>query len=229
MYKNDEELISAYLDNELDEKERKQVEDRLGKDEAFATAFASFEMQDSSLIKAYSKIDNKPLSPELDALVQSLKAPQETPTSKKSSGWKTLLPIAASIAMVAVLAPFFIYQEQTPVITQLDALNTIPSGQTITIKNEQRLFLSMSFKDSAQRWCREYFVDRGNQSSHEIACKSGNQWQTEISVDAEFPDANQFMPASSNTALIDSWIDSNIEGDVLSIEQENALVPTTDR
>lgn len=69
MTTHNQELISAYLDNELNDIERAQFEKRLAEDEVLAREFETFQQNDIAIKQEYSAIDDKPVPDSIMALL----------------------------------------------------------------------------------------------------------------------------------------------------------------
>lgn len=219
MHQDDIALISAYLDNELDVQQRRLVEQRLVDDNDFATLFQQLDFNDQQLKTHYAAIDNKPLPAGLQALLQP--EAEHTHHSHNSSNKSVLrwLPMAASVAAVALLVPVYLSMQQ-PQITLASVLDNGLSGETTRLDDQSSITLVMSFKDQKAQWCREYLHQHDNAVTQTIACKGSGGWYNEISVTGAVADDSVFIPASGQNNAIEAWLDANMASDVLSLAEE---------
>ena len=225
MQQTDYELISAYLDDELDPQGRAKVEEKLMNDNEFAQVFATFDQQNAHIKQTFAAIDDKPVP---DAL-QALLTPEEPSAEVQSnvvrpqvSAWKRWMPLAASVAIAAVISPIIFQQQGDGKMTLAQALETVQSGEILPLDGDEKLYFSMSFENNQGDWCREYFLASGTAEKHIVACQEASSWRTMIEVDAPFPDPNVYSPASGGSEAVDAWLDDNMASDSLSKEQEAA-------
>lgn len=224
MNNSDFELISAYLDNELDADTRSQVEKRLADDDAFAAIFVELDKQDNALKSHFSEIDNKPVP---DDILRLLKIDSGLTTRSAQAAndpkWykKTWFSIAASTLFVAILLPFLVQNDDTQIDSNISALlNSKVSGEIVSIDQSVDLYLSMSFTNHQGNWCREYYLI-SKTVVQTIACKSRGVWATEVQGDASLPTGAVFMPAGTTSAPeIETWLDHNMQSDPMSPSQE---------
>jgi len=228
MKQSDTELISAFLDGELSDNERKQFEQRLSEDQDFATNFANFSENDQALLAAYSKIDDTPIpSAILDILAepaQSNDVPQNNErqdnvvelSSWRQSKW---LAVAASFLVIALALPLLMTKNEQSLA---DVLDSEVSGQTVVINSSTSVELVMSFSDSQGQFCREYVTtEAAKKMQHQIACKLNGRWQTQVS-EAYTPSnsANYRAASELSSAKIEAWLDANMSGIPMSQENE---------
>lgn len=89
MTTQNQELISAYLDNELNDIERAQFEKRLSEDDALAQEFAAFQQNDLALKQHYSAIDDKPVPDSIMALLGQASNTEGQDSNRQASNTET--------------------------------------------------------------------------------------------------------------------------------------------
>lgn len=243
MNEQDYELISAYIDNELSDSEREQVNARLLQDKEFESIFLEFKNNDLQLLEHYSKIDEKPVPNEILNLLKdssqiSQKSESDKPEelvannvtqnfSKQRAWYQAGLSLAASALFVALVSYYYDYSDGALFDSQLATiLDSNISGKSIEINTSERVYLSMSFLNKDGYWCREFFII-ATTTTQNISCRFEQEWQNEISIPAEFNEGNSYMPASSNDNYkIETWLDNNMGSDPLSNKQEQELMQT---
>jgi hypothetical protein len=228
MNKSDIEMISAFLDNELSEAERRLFEERLITDEALAKAFAEYSENDQAYRQAFSAIDETPIP---DSILSLLKeSEQEVPVSSKNvielTSWRraTWLPIAASFLIIALALPVLLTMNEQDNPTVASVLDSELSGQTIELDASTNMALVMSFSDKQGHFCREYVFSQSTSTEQRIACKVDGVWQTQVSDSVNVLGGNTYQAASSaGSDKIETWLDLNMSGIPFSTsaEEEN--------
>lgn len=225
MNESDDQLISAYLDGELNETERKTVEDRLIQDDEFASRFAQFSDNDEAIAKHYAEIDNTPV-PELimSMLEPAEKTVQEAPENVVSmASWRkaSWLPLAASFVLVALVVPVYFSLTQDASLSLVSALENELSGQKLMLDSGQEMQLSMSFNDNQGNLCREYFVSEESSAQHVVSCKIDGQWEAQVADSMALNPGQVFQPASGELSEeVENWLDANMGSDPLTPQQE---------
>lgn len=228
MKKSDTEMISAFLDDELSEEERRDVKERLVKDEAFAKCFAEFNAGDQALKQTFSVIDDTPIPDSILSLLRESekKVPVNTNNVLSFKRWQQAkwLPIAASFLIIVLALPVLLTMNQPSGLTVASVLDTQVSGQIIEISASTEVELLMSFNDNQGNFCREYVFSQSAQTEQRIACKVDGVWQTQISDSVVGVSGNNYQAASAGGSdKIEGWLDANMVGIPFStkMEQEN--------
>jgi hypothetical protein len=226
----DLDLISAYLDNELDDNKRAEVEQRITHDQKFAECLVARKNQDDKLLFAYSEIDNKPVPDALLALLniedhkleeKKQAAPIQTSANDSFFSRHPWMSLAASFAVVALSTPLYFSAQKTNTLNLAQALNDISSGNTVTLNDESSLYLSMSFENNQAQFCREYFKTQETQSTQVIACRGEQGWQQIITAEVVMISNHNYQPASGNSSVaVEHWLDVNMSSDPLTVKQE---------
>lgn len=233
MKKSDTEIISAYLDNELNEIERKQVEDRLLIDTAFQAMFESYSVQDQLVRGAFSEIDDAPVPNNILNMLNETddEVVPERQNVVELQSWRRAkwLSIAASFLLVALALPVLLTMNKQA-ITLADVLDSKVSGQTVKLDESRSVELVMSFSDTHGRFCREYKLMQPTNSQQNISCKEQGEWQTLVSSSINSTNSNNYQPASGgDSANIEEWLDSNMSGIPMSKAAEQDKLRTLDK
>lgn len=241
MTMSDNELISTYLDGEMNDIERMKFEKRLQQDDALANRFAEFQQNDLALKEQFSEIDEKPIPDTILSMLEPQQAHTEvTPISDASmpkdnanqtqngnvvqlSNWraKKWLPMAASFLVIALAVPLYMQTNDGSDSELAFVLNQAVSGTTSNLSENRHIHLSMSFSDTKGRFCREYILSDQQLTTHNVACQVRGNWQTQISEKIILPSHQQYQPASGELSpKVEAWLDQNMASDPLSMQQE---------
>ncbi len=230
MKKSDIEMLSAYLDNELEDAERQNFEERLAKDKDLADAFAKYSSNDQSYKHAFTAIDETPIPNSILSLLAESEKEISADSQKNivelknwhASKW---MPIAASLLIFAVSLPLFFKMSELDSPTLATVLNSQSSGQTIELDGSITLNLVMSFNDQQGHFCREYIFTQPNNSEQRVACKIDGMWQTQVIGKLEMVNGNHYQAAgSAGSEQIESWLDANMSGIPFGLETEQEIL-----
>lgn len=196
-----DDILSAYLDGELDAEQRAMVEQHLDSNKGAATRLERMRSSDSLLRQAFPATaqvkDNR-----LAAMILEPKA------RVGARVWATrLAPIAAAIVFGVLLgqlprlgaentAPFAVSAQESRL------LDTMPSGQAIdTSRGVFEVALSVQTEAGP---CREFRLSQAAQVTSVLACRDdGDQWRMIAAATA--PHGHSYTPAGANS-VIDSAI-----------------------
>jgi hypothetical protein len=242
-----DELLVAYVDDELDPAQRAMVSSVLVSNPALCRRAEEMQLASDLLRDAF------PLQPEA-----SIPAPIEAAASRLADAcvprssrprleslfqnrWK--YAIAATFVLgVAASASYLVWRPGTeathrPVtaLTQIGpdtplhgVLESIPSAQVINVPTEDaavRAVLTFRAKDG--RFCREFEVLASSGGSTGIACRDNGGWHAEVllSAAAAPPDSNYYTPASQpDQPAVAEVVERLIEGDPLSAQEEASVL-----
>lgn len=227
MNESDDQLISAYLDGELSDIDRKIVEDRLIADDEFASRFSQFSGNDEAISQLYSEIDKTPVPESILAMLAPAEevAPEVENKVVQIASWRkaSWLPIAASFVLVALVIPIYFSVTQDASLTLVSALENELSGQKLVLDSGKEMQLSMSFDDNQGNLCREYFLSEEANAQHVIACKIDGLWEPQITDSIALTSGQVFQPASGTlSGAVEGWLDLNMASDPLTVQQEQA-------
>jgi hypothetical protein len=242
-----DELLVAYVDDELDSAQRSLVSAILDRNPALSRRADEMRLARDLLREGFPLRPYAPVPARIDTAADHLAAAcaRQPSSSKKASGFRypRAGAIAAGLALCTVAAASYYFlrparDESRPMVTALteigpenplhDVLETTPSAELIKIDGEDaavRAVLTFRAKDG--RFCREFETLADSGSSTGIACRSEGHWRTEVLASgAAIPtDGNSYTPAgAADEAAVAEVFEGLIQGDPLSIEEETRVL-----
>lgn len=243
-----DELLSAWLDDELAPAERARVDAALAAQPALAARLQQLRLANELTRRHAGAIDQLPLRPALQALLaqapEASAAAASAEPSANGSG-ATILPLRARITrqwqqlnqntlalaaslVLAVGLSVGVMQRNTDNAQDGFALHAalleqVASGDTLQI-GATSLSPRFSFRATDGNWCRVYHVDEASQSLDNIACREGDAWTLQVSVPAPQQDAGVYVPATSDAAGLDAELDRLMQGAPLALDTEARLL-----
>ncbi len=237
-----DELLSAFLDAELDETQMEQIRQCIAEDESIANRVAELSLVDELLTEQYSKINHQPLPTELQNMLDQLpdnELPEQAAqvvtfpdSEKKRAPFKQHLAMVASVALVAGIGLTQLFSltgnnETTNLAEQnwsqvSDFLNTEPSSKTLSL-NTYQLQAKLSFTDKAGHFCRQFELVSQTQVQNNIACKVAGQWQLAASFYQNKTDVAEYQTATA-TGAVRQTVDAMAQGPFLNKQQEQVAI-----
>jgi hypothetical protein len=231
-----DELLSAWLDGELDLQQRERVATALEADPALAARLEALQLANELTLRHAAAIDALPLPARLDSLLQAASSPQPVagakvvPLSWSRRLQQGLQPLAlAAGLLLAVGLSYSVLQrsEQAPAPAELALhailLEQIASGEQVLL-GDLSLSPRFSFRSSEGQWCRLYRVDAPTLSSDEVACRSDAGWELKAALPATAQDGDSYLAASSDEAALDAVLDQLMRGSPLPLANEAELI-----
>lgn len=234
----DDEMLSAYLDRELNAKDAEEVQNAVVRNPVLAGRLAELSEINARIRQHSAVLDDRPIPAAVLQLLQG----DEKPTQEREEPLHWAFPpqgralfgaplaIAASLTLVIGFAAGYLLQgvPQTPVVPMLatyaDTLYTGTSGDRIAVSDGAGFTSRFTFEDVNGRYCRQYRLDSVNGMAENVACHDGENWTLVASM--QFPGGSQspaYRPASG-PALLDSMLDGLMVGEALSLETEAELI-----
>lgn len=238
MKDRDFELLSAYLDGELEPATAAELDSRLAQEPALSARLAELRALQSELQDAAEKTQGT----QVPARVRELLQPQPSGIralphrlARFPGNLRQGVAVAASLAAVAGLLLASQWQGGLDGAASEDALlaaalETLPSRATgwDVLDDERRLRAVLSFPNREGNWCREYILTDEDSAIRAVACRDNSNWATRIAVpQALLPggDEEAYRPASAgDNGDIARFIDQNAAGDVAGAEREAGLI-----
>lgn len=234
-----DEMLSAYLDNELSAADRIAVQNGLRDDPAVAARLAQLTRVNTLVGRQAALIDTVAMPAAVMAMLQT--KPAASSNVVAMSGFRRVqqrllqqmrehAALAASLALLAGFAggqllPFTGEVQLTDDTgsAAFTALETLPSGQTLTIDGDTRLTARFSFVDPQARYCRQYVIENSQGSSENLACRGQSGWVPVASVYSNSSATGQYQTASG-PAMLDTLLDTMMQGPALSqAAEQNAI------
>lgn len=242
-----DELLVAYVDDELDEAQRAMVQSVLDTSPALCRRAEEMRLSRDLLREAFPLQPKASVPPSLDAaatrLAEACAAPS-TPRAPSVPVQKSRkYAIAAAILLSVTAAAVYLawrtggWRAREPVTALMQigpgtALNGVlessPSAQVINVPAEGaavRAVLTFRAKDG--RYCREFEILAGSGGSTGIACRDEGEWRAEVllSAAAAPTDSSYYAPAGgSDEPAVAEVAEHLMQGDPLNAQEEARLL-----
>ncbi|QIB64585.1 anti-sigma factor family protein [Kineobactrum salinum] len=236
MSNQDFELLSAYLDGELDAAAVRALEQRLPREPLLASKLLQLRELQASLQLAFGDSADGARVP---VRIRELLQPQPErilPLPHRHKRWSTGLrssvAIAASLilALGLVLAPQWQQQRHPAADTLLSAaLETTPSRAAgwDQLADGRQLRGLLSFPSRDGSWCREYLLASDARTVHGVACRDGGHWEPRVTVEEAAMDNGEsvYRTASANDSdPIADFIAAEASDVAAGAEKESGLI-----
>jgi hypothetical protein len=240
-----DELLVAYVDDELDFAQREMVSAVLANNPALCRRAEEMRLARDLLREAFPVRAEESVPVPIEAAANRLAeacAQRLSQPGLKSPfrSWLKYAVAAGLVLCVAASATYLTWRAESagsPVTdlmqigtdTQLHrVLESSPSAEVISVPAEDaamRAILTFRAKDG--RFCREFEIRAGSAGSTGIACREQGQWRAEVLVSAaaDPPNSNYYTPAAqSDESPLAQVVDRLIQGDPLSAQEEAHVV-----
>lgn len=236
-----DELLVAYVDDELDTSQRALVNATLEHDADLRGREAEMRLSRHLLREAFPLQSFQPVPPRLDAAAERLAAAacaEKPRAAGRAPQTRFRYVLAAAAAVCAVgSAAYFARQplKSTPLqittLTQIPPgnplhtlLESTPSAQMIEVPEEgASLRAVLTFQANDGRFCREFEIFARSGASTGIACRENGRWRTEIlmSTNATPPSTDDYTPAAgSDDPALAAVVEKLMQEDPFSAEEE---------
>ncbi len=224
MTDKDFELLSQYLDGELDELSTRRVEQRLEAEPALRATFGEMLSLDRQIQLALGSKDKVPAH--IANLLRSA-APSKRPVSRRPLPYA----IAASVAAIAGLLLTLQLQDSSesgPTLAEVLEITPSMASGWQPLGDGKLVRPILTFRDVDGAWCREFLLDNHGQGSRGVACRDQGEWETRLAVSAEIPGGSEmYRPAASaDVDAIADYTARRAEGVALSSSEESGLIAT---
>ncbi|AWB68267.1 hypothetical protein C2869_18425 [Saccharobesus litoralis] len=229
-----DEVLSAFLDAELPEEQMQQVRDRLAEDDELAMRLADLSMVDELIVEQYNKINQRPLSSGVQALLDQAETNQQEQSSNnvvQLSLWqkaqrqlKQPMAIAASVALVAGIGLANVMMPaQTSQWAQVEQLlHKQLSGEQVALNNGDSFVAKLSFINHQGDYCRQYDLQTQVLEQH-IACHINQKWQL-MSSAYQTQQAGQVYQTATSSNVIRQQIEQMASGEFLDKQDEKQAI-----
>lgn len=232
-----DEVLSAYMDGELDEGETLEVRDAIEKTPALGERLAALMAADALVRKHAHALDRKPMPADVLRRIEQQPgaAEAEEPESRVihvdflRRGCRYVQNHAAAAACLVLALGLVVFVvgrmdgRAVPVTEYSSALASSTSGDTVMLDDANMLVARFSFRDESDRFCRQYRLQTPAQSTENVACRDDNGWVVVASLDATLADGGEYRPASQLPAM-ESLLDEMMAGEPLSLTEERQLI-----
>ncbi len=229
-----DEQLSAFLDGELSEADMNAIEKAIEVDPQLLARLEALTAVDERLKETFAPVTDAPIPASILAMLDE--KPDEQPTNivsfsdhkNKRNLWQFPTAIAASLMIGFFASQTFVSNKSStidmiatgpvnPDSKLYAALSSLPSGES-----RDGLTPLLSFKSSDGNYCREFT----SPTSRGLACGSRQGWTVISQSHApQNGTSGGYATASAESSeAFDSLVDSLMKDDVLSTEQEKALI-----
>ncbi|HJR70117.1 MAG TPA: hypothetical protein VKA43_08775 [Gammaproteobacteria bacterium] len=238
---NDDEALSALLDDALLPDDATELRRRLDREPALRSRLAALEQANTAVRKAYVDVVNEPLPASvLDAL--TLPGENVVAFRPRRPLLMTLLPLAAAATIALVIgmsvgvrlgpggspdaaglvAEAGVVAPGTPLFAALDSL---PSAATQAVGAGVIATPRLTFGANDGGYCRLVDLTSERSTTEALACRRDDEWLLEMVVFVErAPRDGVYRPASGPSPAIEAAVDSLIEGEPLDAAAERAVI-----
>lgn len=194
----DFELLSQYVDGELDSQAELALKQRLLAEPEFNQQLRKLKSLNGNIQSVMPDYANEPMSDDLTALLAIDDEDTEKQRPQNASAWyKQYLPLAASVLFVMLLGNFMLNQSDDlqQVLPAGYNLSALKSNVTENMVSGGELIIVQSFLDDQEQICREYFARQQQMTEHGISCFEAGNWQkkafsVEVSTGQDYVTAN---------------------------------------
>lgn len=235
-----DETLMAYVDGELDEKARVEVEAAMLANPDIAARVARHQALRKRVHLAFERVVDEPVPDRLVATVRTTARHSNViPLRRKQSrrwSWPEWTSMAASLGAGAVLTLLFLRYSDVEPITSRDgqllasgalaqALSTqLASTPSAPGKARATVQIGVSFRDKSGDYCRTFALGDASAIAG-LACRNGDGWQLDVLARAQdsADAAAQYRPAASSMpkAVLQS-VEDRIAGEPLDAQAEAA-------
>jgi hypothetical protein len=240
-----DELLVAYVDDELDTQQRSMVSSILDRNPALSRRADEMRLARDLLREAFPLQPDAAVPARIDSAATQLAVACTRPrSSRRASGfrYRRSHAIAAGLLLCTAAASYLLLRpasdERRPMVTALTeirpenplhgVLESTASAQLVKIPGEDaavRAVLTFRAKDG--RFCREFEILADSGSSTGIACRQEGHWRTEVLASgvAVPADGNYYTPAGgSDEAAVAEVFEGLVQGEPLSIDEETRVL-----
>jgi hypothetical protein len=233
---NDHELISQYLDGELNQVQTAQLEARFAVDQELAAHLENLRNIDQALRDSMATEGRVPeyltamLSQADDKVV-----PLRRPLQHQGWGLAVAASLLAGIAMVG--GPSWIAGTPESLMVP-DAAESKAFAQVLeskpsiargwyTVLDSVQMRPVLSFASNGGTWCREFLATQADEAWRGVACRRDEKWDVELLVQTPglAAESSGYQTASAETAdVVANFIDTNSTDIPLGRDEEAGLI-----
>ena len=225
MNEQDHQLLSQYLDGELDAFSTRSLEQRLDAEPELKAALNRLGELDDRVKQAFAGTAEAP--EHVRALLRPASNVVAFPQRTARPSWQYALAASLIAAAGLVLAPQW-QQSTTTGPTLASVMESTPSMASgwEMLSDGSQVRPVLSFSASNGNWCREFLVSKEGEGQRGVACREAGEWQTKVLASAELPGtASEFRPAGAGDAdIVAKYLADNAQGIALSATEEQALI-----
>lgn len=228
-----EEVLSAYVDGELDAAAHEEVSRLAAADPALAHRIAKHQALRGTLRASFDPVLSEPVPDRLTALLQPSASAKRgnkvvdfRPRSVRQRRWVQWGSIAASFAVIAIVwqiawkySPSAPIRERNGEMVASGALASALNGQLASRQDAAAsVQIGLSFQSKAGDYCRTFRLQAS--ASAGLACHQQGQWTVQLLERSDVPTGQFRQAASSLSAGVLRAVEASISGDPLDAAAE---------
>ncbi|MCC2606667.1 anti-sigma factor family protein [Planctobacterium marinum] len=203
MKQDDYDLLSQFIDDELDSERTLIVKRRLLAEPEFNHLYQQLKALSDNVKTAIPDFKNEPVSAELEALLKT----ECTTSTRSDSNWRRILPLAASVAVVCVMGYLLLGQPSpTGINLKGSMLSKLADDENWLSENGTEVVVVQSFLDENQSLCREYYAREAENVEHGLTCYQQGQWQKQVFAIKGNDSDKYYVTASSHYDGVEQYI-----------------------
>lgn len=229
-----DEKLGAFLDGELAPEEMANLRERIAADEELAARVEALAMVDKQVSSAIKQIDTTPIPEKIRELANLLDQREHVavfPFWKRAHQQIQHYAVAAA-TLTAVVGFIFgqgVGKVEPEAVTHwqaiAQALETQTGGKTQPLDEGTTMIANLTFFNQQGEYCRQFSVNTVDaRKTQNIACRREGSWKLEASIPVEAPTDEGDYQLASGPGAIDKLIDTMMQGQVLSAEQEKLAI-----
>jgi hypothetical protein len=229
------EQLSRYLDGDLEESERLQLETLLQQDSELRQQMKELSAADALMRRAINDFAADDVPAHITALVNRSRNEVELEDQPlpRETKWPLAL-VASTLVLVSFLAG-----QRLPLTSTLDSstatgtnLSTALEGSAsmhegwLKLGNDTQIRPTLSFASTAGNWCREYLMRKSGGQWQGVACRIDGNWQVglQIATEEERATGDGYIPAGTNGSEVFSSYTESLGGSPVGTAAENELI-----
>ncbi|HZZ34508.1 MAG TPA: zf-HC2 domain-containing protein [Caulobacteraceae bacterium] len=225
-----DERLSAYVDGELDEPARAEVEAAIAADPALAERVATHRRLRLRLSDAYAGALDEPIPDAWTQLTRSAPSPivdlaRERARRRPAPAWTGWAAIAASLAAGLVIGRLVLPSQGliSGAGASMIARGPLDRALTEQLASAQAgapIRIGLSYRSNEGRYCRTFQARAGLAG---LACREGDAWRVRMAVSQPPAPRTEYRTAGAETpAAVLSLVDETIAGEPLDARAEAA-------
>ncbi|MEP4148531.1 MAG: hypothetical protein ABJL54_15045 [Halioglobus sp.] len=225
MTDKDYELLSQYLDQELDALAARRLEQRLSSEPELQATLNRLSNIDTRLKKAFSGTDQAPTH--LKDMLRPTPSNVVAFPKRSRPAWQYAAAASLVAAVGLILTPK--WQDSTQsgpsLASVLESTPSMADGWK-TLSDGRDIRPVLSFKEVDGAWCREYLISVEGAGERGVACRDNGYWNTRVIAPTDLPgDAADFRPAGAGDAdEVAEYLKNRADGIALSASAEETLI-----
>ncbi|KGE03666.1 anti-sigma factor family protein [Pseudohaliea rubra] len=232
MTDRDYELLSQYIDGELETGALTALEARLAAEPDLADLLERLRRLDSSIAASVCSAATDTVPAHVAALLSDDTNVVALRRPPRRAAW----PAALAASLIAAAALLLVPGEdgQSPLTGDdtllAEALDSEPSRAEswLTLADGRALQPVLTFPDRNGNWCREFLLRDNDQDWRGVACRASGRWETQVVArDTFFGSDEAYRPAGagdSDSDKIAGFIARNAAAIALGAGEEQALI-----